>query len=140
METRPTKPVLSYDTFTVDGEHSVTIEGIDLPDGRLIGASYDIRGNWDDGAFDWEQGSQKGTHRYALAFTVDTSQLTNVWDMTTQTPIQVDAALKAELDALMETIEDKVEEEISAEPPSPSDSGPDPDYERDQDIDRSFDR
>ena len=48
-----------------------TIEGLDLADGRSIDVDIQFNGIWDDGAFDYEYGSEKGTHRYPVQFSID---------------------------------------------------------------------
>ena len=119
-----------HDSYNVDDSNQVTIEGIELPDGRLIDAIVYFDGQWDDNAFDYEYGSIRGTHRYDPAFQIESYNVQQAWVQGTQTPVELTPELVKLISAEFESIEDEVEAKVdSGGPPS---NEPDPDDERDR--------
>ena len=90
-------------SWTVQG-NVVTLEDLETPDGRLVGAEVEISGNWDDGAFDYEQGSIKGTHRYPVSFELDKWDTLKVWDMETRQPVPENPAISTAIETEMNAI------------------------------------
>lgn len=98
---------------------TVTIENLSLPDGRTLDSvEVDIEGVWDDGAFDYEYGSIKGTHRYTPVFQIEK------WEI--KTPL--DNVAKEEVERYIEEHEKEITqyaEQNPAEPYEPEDDGTD---------------
>ena len=115
----------------------VTIENLELSDGRTIDAEVQIEGEWDDGAFDYEYGSERGTHRYRPQFVLNDYWVVNVTDsetgqeiyqarrgvMRTDKTVQpfskVDKAADDEIESYMESNREKIETYIDENPPEP---------------------
>lgn len=103
-------------SWTVSG-NDVTLEDLELPDGRMIGALVEIDGRWDDGAFDYEYGSIRGTHRYPVQYELDSWQILKVWDMATEQEIQLDQVAKAAIDKEMDAISGDIGEKMEPDEP-----------------------
>ena len=100
---------------------TVTIENLSLPDGRTLDfAEVEIEGVWDDGAFDYEYGSIKGTHRYTPVFQIEKQII--------KTPL--DGVAKEEVERYMENHEKEIVEYIEQNPVEP--------YEPEDDERRPF--
>lgn len=113
------------------GDNRVDFESVLLPDGREVNISVEFEGRWDDGAFDYEYGSIRGTHRYPLSFEVDKVTVTYAEDPNTkQRILPLDNAIVAAGEALFDDYEKSILESM----PEP-DNEPDPDQGRD-DLDR----
>jgi len=116
---------ISYDesSYVVDmvspNHGTVTIENLSIPDGRTIDAEVDIEGVWDDGAFDYEYGSIKGTHRYEPVFTLEN------WKIVSKTPL--DKVASDEIDRYMEDHQKEIEEYVEQNPVEPYDPREDDD-------------
>lgn len=97
---------------------TVTIENLSLPDGRTLDfAEVEVEGVWDDGAFDYEYGSIKGTHRYTPVFQIE--------KQTIKTPL--DSIAKEEVERYMEVHEKEIVEYIEQNPVEPYDPREDDD-------------
>ena len=94
-------------SWTVSGQ-TVTLEDIELDDGRKIGANIELEGIWDDGAFDYEYGSIRGVHRDPLMYSLDRWEIDQVWDMTENKFIIPDQPTLDIIQKVMESIEDQV--------------------------------
>jgi DUF917 family protein len=116
-----------HDGHSVDGDNMVTIEGVQLPDGRLVDVNFGIEGVWDDGAFDYEYSSIKGTHSYGAQFELQKFWIETVVDRATNQPVQVTPDLQRLLHAEMESIQDAVETQINENPPENEPDYPEPD-------------
>jgi hypothetical protein len=104
----------------------VEFKGVLLPDNREVDISVEFSGDWDDGAFDWEQGSQRGTHRYPLSFEIGDVQVTYALNTHTHQEIPIDPVIAAAGSALFDVYEESIRDKM--EPPS---NEPDPDDQRD---------
>jgi hypothetical protein len=105
-----------HDSHTLDGSNLVTIEGIQLPDGRKIGANVVLEGHSDDGGFGYEHGNAKGTHRYAAQFELDTWSIERVWDQATNAEIPLTTDIAKIINAEMGSIADEVTDKINDNP------------------------
>lgn len=99
----------------------IDFEDVMLPDGREVNISVEFDGRWDDGAFDYEYGSIRGTHRYPPSFEVDGSNVTYAEDYATKQRIPLDPAIIAAGEALFNDNEKAIIEAM----PEP-DNSPDP--------------
>ena len=107
-------------SFAKGYDSVVDFEGVLLPDGREVNISVEFGGRWDDGAFDYEYGSERGTHRYPVAFEMDGGKVTYAEDTATKQPVQLDPAIIAAGDALLDRYEDDIRQNMK-----PSDNEPD---------------
>ena len=106
----------------------VAIEGLQLSDGRSIDIDIWFKGNWDDGAFDYEYGSIKGTHRYPVQFSIDDYNIYEIRNGDTHEVIwqlikggkslqEFDVKMWQEIEKYWDGITSEVEREV--EPPEP---------------------
>jgi len=115
-------------SWTLVDDDNVLIENFETPTGQIVDINVYIRGIWDDGAFDYEYGSIKGTHRYETQYEVDEHTIDEIkdnktgqiiWQMTKETPSL--KLFNPELDLAIEKywddIERKVEQYINENPP-----------------------
>lgn len=106
-----------HSSHNVDGTNLVTIKGITLPNGLVIDANIGIEGHWDEGAFDYQYGSEKSTHRYPKQFEIDNWSVESAWLHDTQAPIPLQPDIVKRIEAEMGSIEDAVADEINQNPP-----------------------
>jgi hypothetical protein len=116
------------DASWVLNDDTVTIEGLELADGRSIDADVWFSGEWDDGAFDYEYGSIKGTHRYPVQYSIEEHNIyeirnagTNdvIWQYKAGGPLLQATLpeLAKEIEKYWSDIEREVEQQV--EPPEP---------------------
>lgn len=118
-------------SWSVSG-NTVTIEDLELPDGRLIGTDVEINGRWNDGAFDYEYGSIRGVHRYPVKFEIENWNITSAWEMETNNPIPLTDDIQKAVEIEMNTtIVDKLPEYM--EPPDTEAERADYEYEQQRD-------
>lgn len=119
--------------WTVDDDE-LYIERLTLTDGRVVDAILYLDGAWDDGAFDYEYGMQKGTHRYDYQYTLEEYWITSlkeaetgkvIWKIHYQPgekrPVdnlkKIDPIANDEIMQFVNSIEGEVESYVNNNPP-----------------------
>lgn len=138
MDSKKTQPPKFYEdtqgwSFVKGEDRQVLFEDVLLPDGREVNIVVEFEGRWDDGAFDYEYGSIRGTHRYPVSFETDGATVVYAEDFATKQRIPLDQAILSAGEELFDRYEDDIVENM----PEP-DNEPDPDYERERRRDREM--
>lgn len=130
------KTTSSGASWSVSGD-TVTLEDIELPDGRTIGAEVEVSGIWIDGAFSYEYGSIRGVHRDSLQFEMENWNITSAWEMESGNPLPLTPDIVKIINTEMDSVADKLPEYM--EPPDPEAERADYEYERQRDREADYD-
>lgn len=135
MDSKQTQPPKTYEdtqgwSYVKGNDRLVEFEDVLLKDGREVNIYVEFDGSWDDGAFDYEYGSIRGTHRYPPSFEIGNVTVTYAEDYATKQRLPLDQAITAAGEELF----DRNQRDIIEGMPEP-DTDPDPPYD-DSDLDR----